>query len=226
MGDTDNDQRCRIGDTDNDQRCRIGESVSVCMRGCLATSQGSTKPAARVCVYVFVCVHGYTDTQTQTHIHTYTQTPTHPFTHSHTCLACLKPVDPSLLDDTALSGDRSLSLAQVAQCLRRMRTMASSGHAHGAENLLPWHTDWLSSAELGFPLVADQFHRDVHPLIRQYVCAQIRAGDQTLGPLLRFRGGSGNNHCEICDQGTERGLLLILIAISVNAHTMRTVLEI
>ena len=121
----------------------------------------------------------------------------------------LRTVDPSLLDDTALSGDTSLSLAQVAQCLCRMLKMASSRHAHGAENLLPWHTDCLSSAELGFPLVVDQFHRDVHPLIRQYVCAQIRAGDQTLGPLLRLRGGIGNDHCEICDQGTGRGLLFI-----------------
>jgi hypothetical protein len=121
----------------------------------------------------------------------------------------LRTVDPSLLDDTALSGNTLLSLAQVAQCLRRMLMMASSRHAHGAEHLLPRHTDWLSSTELGFPLVVDQFHRDVHPLIRQYVCAQIRAGDQTLGPLLRFRGGSGNGHCEISDQGTGRGLLLI-----------------
>jgi len=131
-----------------------------------------------------------------------------------------------VLDDTALFGDTSLSLAQVAHntyivCSRwRPQIMLP------VQRISSRHTDWLSSAELGFPLVADQFHRDVHPLIRQYVCAQIRAGDQTLGPLLRFRGGSGNNHCEICDQGTERGLLLILIAISVNAHTMRTVLEI
>jgi hypothetical protein len=89
-----------------------------------------------------------------------------------------------------------------------MLTMMPSGQAHDAENSLPWHTDWFSSVELGFPLVADQFHRDAHPLIRQYVCSQIRAGDLTLGPLLRFRGGSGND-CEICDQGTCRGSLII-----------------
>ena len=33
--------------------------------------------------------------------------------------------------------------------------------------------------------MVDQIHRDVHPLIRQYVCAQIRAGDQTLGRLRK-----------------------------------------
>jgi hypothetical protein len=98
---------------------------------------------------------------------------------------------------------------------------------HDAVNSLPWHTDWLSSAELGFPLVADQFHRDDHPLIRQYVCTQIRDGDLTLGPLLWFRGGSGNDLCEICDQSTCRGSLLICeYATSVNAHTMRNALGI
>ena len=100
-------------------------------------------------------------------------------------------MDPSLLDDATLTGDTSLSLAQVVLCLRRMLTMMPSGQAHDAEISLPWHTDWFSSAELGFPLVTDQYHRDAHPLIRQYVCSQIRAGDLTLGPLLRFRGGIG-----------------------------------
>ena len=83
-----------------------------------------------------------------------------------------RTVDPSLLHDTTLTGDTSLSLAQVVLCLRRMLTTVPSGQAHDAENSLPWHTDWFSSAELGFPLVADQFHRDAHPLIRQYVCSQ------------------------------------------------------
>ena len=82
------------------------------------------------------------------------------------------------------------------------------------ENSLPWHTDWSSSAELRFPLVADQFHRDAHPLIRQYVCSQIGGGDLTLGSLLRFRGGIGNDHCEICDHSTCRGSLIIAIAAS------------
>ena len=120
-----------------------------------------------------------------------------------------RTVDPSLLDDTTLTGDTTLSLAQVVLCLRRMLTMVPSRHAHDAANSLPWHTDWLSSAELGFPLVADQFHRDAHPLITQYICTQIRAGDLTLGPLLRFRGGIGNDHCEICDQSTCRGSLIM-----------------
>jgi hypothetical protein len=93
--------------------------------------------------------------------------------------------------------------------LRRMLTMSPSGQAHDKENSLPGHTDWFSSAELGFSLVADQFHRDAHPLICQYVCSQIRVGDLTLGPLLRFRGGNSNDHCEICDQGTCRGSLII-----------------
>jgi hypothetical protein len=65
----------------------------------------------------------------------------------------------------------------------------------------PWHTDWFSSAKLGFHLVVDHFHREVHPLIRQYVWVQIRTGDQALGPPLQFRGCSGNDHCEFCDQG-------------------------
>ncbi len=119
-----------------------------------------------------------------------------------------RTVDPSLLDDTTLTGDTSLSLAQVVLCLRRILTMVPSGQTD-AENSPPWHTDWFSSAELGFPLVADQFHRDTHPLIRQYVCSQIRAGDLTLGPLLRFWGGIGNDHCEICDQSTCQGSLII-----------------
>ena len=55
-----------------------------------------------------------------------------------------RTVDPSLLDDTTLTGDTSLSLAQVVLCLRRMLTMVPSGHAHDAANSLPWHTDWLS----------------------------------------------------------------------------------
>jgi hypothetical protein len=67
-----------------------------------------------------------------------------------------RTVDPLLLDDTTLTGDTTLSLAQVVLCLRRMLTMVPSRHAHDAANSLPWHTDWLSSAELGFPLVADQ----------------------------------------------------------------------
>ena len=120
--------------------------------------------------------------------------------------------------------DTSLSLAQVGLCLRRMLTMMPSGQAHDAEISLPWHTDWFSSAELGFPLVADQYHRDAHPLIRQYVCSQIRAGDPTLGSLLRFRGGIGIDHCEICDHSTCRGSLII--AINANVHTMRNALKI
>ena len=103
-----------------------------------------------------------------------------------------RTVDPSLLDDTTLTGDTSLALAQVVLCLRRMLTMVPPGQAQDPEISLPWHTDWFSSAELGFPLVADQYHRDAHPLIRKYVCSQIGAGDLTLGSLLRFRGGIGN----------------------------------
>jgi hypothetical protein len=38
-----------------------------------------------------------------------------------------RTVDPSLLDDTALTGDTSLSLAQVVFCLRRMLTMVPPG---------------------------------------------------------------------------------------------------
>jgi hypothetical protein len=38
-------------------------------------------------------------------------------------------VDPSLLDDTTLTGDTSLSLAQVVLCLRRMLTMVPSGES-------------------------------------------------------------------------------------------------
>ena len=135
-----------------------------------------------------------------------------------------RTVDPSLLDDATITGDTSLSLAQVVLCLRRMLTMMPSGQAHDAEISLPWHTDWFSSAELGFPLVADQYHRDAHPLIRQYVCSQIGAGDLTLGSLLRFRGGIGIDHCEICDYSTCRGSLII--AINANVHTMRNALKI
>jgi hypothetical protein len=55
----------------------------------------------------------------------------------------------------------------------------------------------------------DQFHRDVHPLIRRYVLSLIHTGDQSFIPILRFRGGSGNDHCAICDQGTGLGPLII-----------------
>ena len=33
---------------------------------------------------------------------------------------------------------------------------------------------------MGFPLVEDNFHRDVHPLICQYVIPRIQADDKTL----------------------------------------------
>jgi len=135
-----------------------------------------------------------------------------------------RTVDPSLLDDATLTGDTSLSLGQVVFCLRRMLTMVTPGQDLDPEISPPWHADWFSSAELGFPLVADQYHRDAHPLIRQYVCSQIRAGDLTLGSLLRFRGGIGIDHCEICDHSTCRGSLII--AINANVHTMRNALKI
>jgi hypothetical protein len=90
-----------------------------------------------------------------------------------------------------------------------MLTMVPPGQDLDPEISPPWHADWFSSAELGFPLVTDQYHRDAHPLIRQYVCSQIGAGDLTLGSLLRFRGGIGNDHCEICDHSTGQGSLII-----------------
>ena len=120
-----------------------------------------------------------------------------------------RTVDPSLLEDPTLSGDTSLSLAQAAQCLRRMLELATTGGAQAGGSSAPWHAEWFSSAELGFPLVADNFHRDVHPLIRQYVIPRIHAGDMTLTSLLKFRGGSGNDHCEICDHGTGSGPLIL-----------------
>ena len=120
-----------------------------------------------------------------------------------------RSVDPSLLEDPTLSGDTSLSLAQVAQCLRRMLELATTGDAQAEDSSTPWHADWFSSADLGFPLVADNFHRDVHPLIRHYVIPRIQAGDKTLESLLKFRGGAGNDHCEVCDQGTGSGPLII-----------------
>jgi hypothetical protein len=95
----------------------------------------------------------------------------------------LRTVDPSLLTDPLLSGDTSLSLAQVAQY---MNELASSRHPHGPDNTITWHTDWFSTAALGFPLVDDQFHRDVHPLIRRYVLSLIHTGDQSVIPILRF----------------------------------------
>ena len=69
-----------------------------------------------------------------------------------------------------------------------MIELATTGEAQAEESSTPWHADWFSSADLGFPLVADNFHRDVHPLIRQYVIPQIQAGDKTLESLLKFRG--------------------------------------
>jgi len=69
-----------------------------------------------------------------------------------------RTVDPSLLDDTTFTGDTLFTLAQVVLCLRRMLTMVPSGQTHDAENSLPWHTDWLSSAELGFSLVPTREH--------------------------------------------------------------------
>jgi hypothetical protein len=128
-----------------------------------------------------------------------------------------RTVDPYLLEDPTLSGATSLSLAQVAQCLRRMLELAATGGAQDGDSSTPWHAEWFSSAELGFPLVADNFHRKVHPLIRQYVIPRIHAGDKTLESLLKFRGGVGNDHCEVCDHGTGSGPLIL--ATNVSAHT-------
>jgi hypothetical protein len=50
----------------------------------------------------------------------------------------LRTVDPSLVEDPSLSGDTSLSLAHVVQCLRHMKELASSWHTHGSGNPLPW----------------------------------------------------------------------------------------
>jgi len=136
-----------------------------------------------------------------------------------------RSVDPSLLEDPTLSGDTSLSLAQVAQCLRRMPELAATGDAQAGESSTPWHADCFSSADLGFPLVADNFHRDVHPLIRQYVIPRH------LESLLKFRGGAGNDHCEVCDHGTGSGLNFVSVrtikgrsssATNVSAHTTNT----
>jgi hypothetical protein len=123
--------------------------------------------------------------------------------------SCSVRLNPSQLEDPTLSGDTSLSPSQVAQCLRRMLELAATGGAQDGDSSTPWHADWFSSAELGFPLVADNFHRDVHPLIRQYVIPRIHAGDKTLESLLKFRGGVGNDHCEVCDHGTGSGPLIL-----------------
>ena len=69
-----------------------------------------------------------------------------------TKLGCYGAVDPSLLDDATLTGDTSLSLGQVVFCLRRMLTMVTPGQDLDPEISPPWHADWFSSAELGFPL--------------------------------------------------------------------------
>jgi hypothetical protein len=59
-------------------------------------------------------------------------------------------------------------------------------HIHGSENPLPWHTDWFSTADLGFPVIDDQFHRDVHPLTRWYVLSLTRTGVVSTGPFFKF----------------------------------------
>jgi hypothetical protein len=43
-------------------------------------------------------------------------------------------------------------------------------------------------ADLGFPLVEDQFHRDVHPLIWRHVLSFIHTGDLSLVPSSCFGG--------------------------------------
>jgi hypothetical protein len=102
-----------------------------------------------------------------------------------------------------------------------MLELAATGGAQAGDNPTPWHAEWFSSAELGFPLVADNFHRDVHPLIRQYVIPRIHAGDKTLESLLKFRGGVGNDHCEVFDHGTGSGPLILCDQCECTYHQHR-----
>jgi hypothetical protein len=76
----------------------------------------------------------------------------------------------------------------------KVRTIPSPGIRTGSPQR-NWGSLWWQIASIG--------------MIRQYVISRMRTGDQTLGPVLRFRGGSGNDHCEICDQGTGRGPLIL-----------------
>ena len=75
-------------------------------------------------------------------------------------------------------------MAQVAACIRFMLSLAQQSSA--AATTTPWHTEWLT--EIGFPLVADGFHRGPHPLVHQYSARIARATDETLllVPFLRF----------------------------------------
>jgi len=37
--------------------------------------------------------------------------------------------------------------------------LSHAQQSSAAATATPWHTDWLTSSEMGFPLVADGFHR-------------------------------------------------------------------
>ena len=112
----------------------------------------------------------------------------------------LRTADPSLVDKPSLQGDTCLAVAQVVECIRTMLSLARTQHEPG-EDSLPWNAEWLSSADMGYPLADDDLLRDPHPLVRQYVVEMARRGDDSLLPILQLRGPAQDAHCEICDGG-------------------------
>jgi len=94
---------------------------------------------------------------------------------------------------------RMLSSVQrgSSACIRRMLSHAQQSSA--AATATPWHTDWLTSFEMGFPLVADGFHRGPHPLVHQYSARMAHEADMTLLPILRFGMDKDNHPCGICN---------------------------
>ena len=112
----------------------------------------------------------------------------------------LRTADPSLVDTPSLQGDTCLAAAQVVECIKYMLSLIRERH-ETAEGSMPWNAEWLSSADMGYPLADDDPFRDPHPLVRQYIVQMARSGDDSLLPILRLRGAAQDTHCEICDGG-------------------------
>ena len=110
----------------------------------------------------------------------------------------LRTADPSLARETSLQGDTCLAMAQAAACIQYMLSLALQSGA--TSTATPWHTDWLTSSEMGFPLVDDGFHRGPHPLVHQYCARTASEADMTLLPILRFGMDKDNQPCGICNR--------------------------
>ena len=115
-----------------------------------------------------------------------------------------RTAEPALLE-TENAGDTPLSFDQLGECLAYMQELETQvGDSTAASSVPTWRHRWYTTAELGFPLLDDEYARDLHPEIRNYAVHAVQRGDHTLLPLLMFRGAEEDAYCEICDQTVPR----------------------